>query len=131
VSVSGSVVDRLTRIATAHPDVCALYLFGSLARGDATKGSDVDAGVLYLGRQSLEATLALEQELERAIGRHVDLVDVTRAGAFLALDIVRGERVFCRDRVKADLFELYVLRRAGDLLPFERLRQAALLERHP
>lgn len=131
VSVAGSVVEHLARVADAHPEVCAVYLFGSLARGDATIDSDVDVGVLYLDRQTLETTLALEQEVEQAIGRDVDLVDVARAGAFLALDIVRGERVFCRHRVRADLFELYVLRRAGDLLPFERQRQTVLLERHP
>ena len=57
----------------------------------------------------------------------VDLVDVARAGAFLALDIIRGERIFTRDPVETDRFELYVLGRAGDLLPFERQRQALLL----
>ena len=57
----------------------------------------------------------------------VNLVDAARAGAFLALDIVRGDRVFCRESIETDRFELYVLRRAGDLLPFERQRQAMLL----
>jgi len=61
--------------------------------------------------------------LADATGLPVDLVDVGRAGAFLALEVVRGERVFCRDDVAADRFELYVLARAGDLLPFERERQ--------
>ena len=73
-------------------------------------------------------TLRLEEECERALGTKVDLVDAARAGAFLALAIVRGERVSCREVTEADVFELYVLRRAGDLLPFERQRQALLLE---
>ena len=54
-------------------------------------------------------------------------MDVARAGAFPASDIIRGERVFCREATETDRFELYVLRRAGDLLPFERQRQALLL----
>ena len=54
---------------------------------------------------------------------------MARASAFLALAlaVVRGDRVFTRDEVETDLFDLYVLRRAGDLLPFERARCAMLL----
>ena len=84
--------------------------------------------MLYRHRQPLAATLTLEQQIEQIIGRNVDVVDVARASAFLALDVVRGERVFCRDSTETDRFELYVLRRAGDLLPFERERQALLLD---
>jgi len=114
-------------IANARPEICALYLFGSQATGEPRPGSDVDFGVLHRSRQPLAVTLEREEELARALGRHVDLVDAARAPAFLALDIVRGERIFCRDPLAADRFELYVLRRAGDLLPFERERQALLL----
>jgi predicted nucleotidyltransferase len=121
------VLDALRRIAEAHPEVRALYVFGSRAVGDERGDSDLDLGVLYRERQPLAVTLALEGELERAAGAKVDVVDAARAGAFLALDIVRGERVFCRDPYETDLFDLYVLRRAGDLLPFERQRQELLL----
>jgi hypothetical protein len=76
-------------------------------------------------------TLELEEELEHTLGGRVDLVDVARAGAFVALAVVRGERIYCREPLEADRFELYVLRRAGDLLPFERARQAALLTGSP
>lgn len=110
-----------------RPAVRALWLFGSRADGSAREGSDVDVGVLWEPAQQLEATISLEEELSRATGLPVDVVDVRRAGAFLALEIVRGERLFCRDEVATDLFELYVLRRAGDLMPFERERQAMLL----
>ena len=102
-------------------------MFGSQSSGQARPDSDVDLGVLYRLRQPLAATLTLEQHIEEIIGQRVDVVDVARAGAFLAFDVVRGERVFCRDSTETDRFELYVLRRAGDLLPFERERQALLL----
>ena len=119
--------EPICRVAELHPEVRAVYIFGSQSRGVARPDSDVDLGVLYRSRQALSATLQLERELEQAVGRKIDLIDASRAGAFLALDIVRGERVFCRDLIDTDLFELYVLRRAGDLLPFERQRQALLL----
>lgn len=120
-------IGRLKEIAEQHPEVRALYLFGSRLTGDARPDSDVDIGVLYRAPEPLETTLALEDTFERALGRRVDVVDIARAGAFLAFDIVRGERVFCRDMADADRFELYVLARTGDLLPFERQRQALLI----
>ena len=128
-SVTGAdaIPEALRAAGVRRPEVRALWLFGSRADGTAREGSDVDVGVLWEPGQPLEATLSLEEELSRATDLPVDLVDAARAGAFLALEIVRGERVFCRDEVAADLFELYVLRRAGDLLPFERERQAMLL----
>ena len=123
----GGALASIHRVAQSRPEIRAIYLFGSQSRGIARPESDFDLGVLYAARQPLETTLLIEQELERAIGRKVDLVDAARARAFLALDIVRGERIFCREPTETDRFELYVLRRAGDLLPFERQRQALIL----
>jgi predicted nucleotidyltransferase len=126
--VSPSLLETVVRVAAADPEIRALYVFGSQSSGQARPDSDVDLGVLYRQRQPLAATLTLEQQIEEIIGQHVDVVDLARASAFLALDVVRGERVFCRDSTETDRFELYVLRRAGDLLPFERDRQALLLD---
>ncbi len=120
------ITDAIIHEATAHPEIRAVYLFGSQATGTARHDSDIDVGVLYSTPQPLERTLAFEDELERSLGRDVDVVDVGGAGAFLALEIVRGERIFCRDETETDRFDLYVLRRAGDLLPFERERQVML-----
>jgi len=122
-----SSVEAIRGVAASHPEIGALYVFGSQSTGHAGPGSDLDLGVLYRTPQPLAETLMLEEAFERAVGREVDLVDVARARAFLALDIVRGERIFCSAPAEADRFELYVLRRAGDLLPFERQRRALLM----
>jgi predicted nucleotidyltransferase len=129
--VPRAILDALVTAATADVSIRALYLFGSHVTGEARPDSDVDLGVLYRHRQPLASTLLLEERLQTVADRKVDVIDVARASAFLALEIVRGERIFCRDRADADRFELYVLRRAGDLLPFERQRQALLLDRPP
>lgn len=126
VHVPGFVLEKVDRVAASHPEVRALYLFGSRGKGDARPDSDLDLGVLFKTPQPLATTLALAEDLERAAGCKVDLVDAGHAAAFLALEIVRGERIFCREQTETDVFELYVLRRAGDLLPFERERQALL-----
>jgi len=103
ISLVTVITDPIRRVAELYPEVRAVYIFGSQSRGVARPDSDVDLGVLYRSRQALSATLQLERELEQAVGRKIDLIDAT------------------------DHFELYVLRRAGELLPFERQRQALLL----
>ena len=54
----------------------------------------------------------------------VDLADLAEVDPFVAANIVRGERLYCLRRLYADELDLYVLRRAGDLAPFERERLA-------
>jgi hypothetical protein len=52
----------------------------------------------------------------------VDLVELPEAHPFLAANAIQGERLFSRDAYSANEYELYVLRKAGDLAPFERER---------
>jgi uncharacterized protein len=93
-------------------------------------GSDVDVGVRSELGHSLtvrdKANLAAALEDLFDIGR-VDLVSLEGADPFLAAEVIRGERLFARDDYAADEYELYVLRRAGDLAPFERERIALIL----
>lgn len=131
---------RLQAICSAFP-IDALYVFGSRAQEIAgglagelvqvSKGpSDVDIGVQVrrgerLGaEQRVELTIRLEDLLEVP---RVDLVVVQEAEPFLALDIIRGELLYCADPLRQAEYELYVLRRAADLAPFERLRRHLIL----
>lgn len=114
----------------------ALYVFGSRAseiaclirsgqRVSEETTSDVDIGVLPRPGVPLDAHMKvrLMAELEDLLGvGRVDLVSLPETSAFLAVDIVRGELVYEADPVRSAEYELYVLRRAGDLAPFERER---------
>ena len=118
----------LAEVLRNEPQAIAAYLFGSLTDGTAHASSDVDVGVLFRTRVPLEELIRIEARLDDSIPQTVDLVDVKRAGPFVALEIIRGDRFFCRDEIAADEFDLYVLRRAGDLEYFERERRAFYLE---
>ncbi|MEN9936632.1 MAG: hypothetical protein RLZZ387_3211 [Chloroflexota bacterium] len=124
-------LERLCR----QSGIAILYVFGSRAdevgawldgrRPELTRGpSDVDIGVLPLGREvSVRDTVLLAQELEELLGvSRVDLVLLHRADPFVAANVVRGHRLFAADERAADEYDLYVLRRAGDLIPLERER---------
>jgi predicted nucleotidyltransferase len=125
---NAEIEGELRAFAADDPRILAVYLFGSRGRREETEQSDVDVGVLFRQQESLREVLLLEDALERRLGLPVDLVDAGKASAFLALDILRGERVFCAEPDRCDEFELYVMRRAGDLAPFERERRRLLLQ---
>jgi hypothetical protein len=93
-------------------------------------GSDVDIGVLAARdvRLDVEAKVRSAQALEALLGvERVDLISLADADPFVAANVVRGERLFAADADDADEFDLYVLRRAGDLAPLERERQRLVL----
>ena len=136
-------------------NLVALYAFGSRAReiaarlagdaarltgdaarmpgdeaNDAASGSDVDIGVLPPSgtKLSVGARVEVSRALEDLFDVHrVDLVVLPEADPFLAANVIRGERLCTLDAYTADEYDLYVLRRAGDLAPLERERIALIL----
>ncbi len=127
----------LTRLCEAY-DILILYLFGSQAKAAVhfllngepipPTSSDLDVGILPARRLSVREKVAFAQALEELFRvKRVDLVVIPEADPFLAANIVRGERVYARDSYLADEYDLYILRRAGDLAPLERERMQIIL----
>ncbi len=130
--------------ATALAGVCAqygieiLYAFGSRGRevwewltgaAELSAGpSDVDLAVKPARELEVFEKARLAVAFEDLLGvNRVDLVVLPEAGAFLAANAIRGERLYAHDERWADEYDLYVLRRAGDLAPWERERRALIL----
>lgn len=114
-------------VAEAEPRLLGLYLFGSRTDGTAHERSDVDLGALFRERVGLGEVVGLEARFEDALRTSVDLIDIGHSDPFLALDAIRGERIYEADGVACDEFDLYVMRRAGDLAPFEHERRRMVL----
>ena len=64
---------KLESILRAY-GVTRVSVFGSFARGEATKDSDLDLLVSYKPGTNLFDVIDLQNELEQALGRRVDLV---------------------------------------------------------
>ena len=120
-----------------------IYAFGSNAKNvvallkqkvsgiDLSTSSDLDIGVkpVFGKLLSIKEKVRLSMELEDIFSvSKVDLVVLPEADPFLAANIVRGERIYCKDKYRADEYDLYILRRAGDFIPLERERLALIME---
>jgi len=71
--------DVIGRIRNAAPElldhsVQAVWLFGSVARNEATPASDVDVLVEFSGPVTMFEFIRLRRRLEAVLGRTVDLV---------------------------------------------------------
>ena len=117
-----------------------LYAFGSRAREafawvhdgihlSPANNSDLDIGVHITEPLPIKKKVELAIALEDFFGvKRVDLLSLTEADPFLSANIIRGERLYAADDYMADGYDLYILRRAGDLIPLERERQQLILE---
>lgn len=122
-------------------DLRIMYAFGSRAAevkrwledesvGLSAGVSDADIGVLPAKKLSVREKVEIAVALEDLLDVHrVDLVVLPEADPFVAAEIIRGERLFADNEDAADEYDLYVLRRAGDLAPFEKERIAMILRR--
>lgn len=87
----------------------AIYLFGSMARGDAGPDSDVDLGVLARNVVPPERLFDLAQELAAALGRDVDLVDLRGASTVLRVQVIgRGRPIYRLPEPAVTHFEDFV-----------------------
>ncbi len=62
-------------------------VFGSVARGEATRESDIDFLVEYNDGTSILDAIRLRHELEQTLGRDVDLVSRDYVRPFMAQEI--------------------------------------------
>lgn len=132
--VHQNVASSLTAALSGHGDVAAAYLFGSVARGEAGPRSDVDVGVLMAASAGeTRVTLAslrgdLQEELQRAAGRPVDLVILNHAAPDLVHRVLRdGVLLVERDPQARVRFEVRARNEYFDLLPYlKRYREAAM-----
>lgn len=132
------VAETLTRHFEASPPEGAVsaYLFGSEAKGQAHRESDVDVGVIF-DRDALpgragraEAAERLAAELIGTLHRNevqvVSLIDVSPELASAA--VREGRRVFCADPEADRRAVRDLLLRAADLAPFLRRTRRRKLE---
>jgi len=117
-----------------------IYAFGSRAKEafDLTHGkkaalqassSDIDIGLKSGRPLSVEEKVKIAVFFEDLFGApRVDVVMLPEAPVMLALEIVQGELLFAEDDQYEAEYQLYIMRRAAELAPFERMKKDLILE---
>ncbi len=135
-----NIKEEIKKIAHQY-NLQIIYAFGSRAKEvlDVIEGrldkispkpSDLDIGV------KSQRPLGVEEKVEIAIlfedlfnvGR-VDLIVLSEAPPFLALEIVTGEILYAEDPTYEAEYQLYTMRKAADLYPYEEMKQKIIMSR--
>ncbi len=120
---------RLVGVFEPFPEVLAVYLFGSRARGEAKQGSDYDLGVVF-APGARDVYLELLGHLVGAGVEPVDLVDLDRASPLLRFEAVaRGRLIFRRPGFDHGSFFSRVVREYWDMEPLYRIQREAMKRR--
>ena len=133
-----NIKGQIRRIASQY-GLQIIYAFGSRAKEalGLVEGrieqfspslSDLDIGI------KPDRALTVEEKVKIAI-MFEDLFDVVRvdlillpdAPISLALEIVMGEILYVRDSTYEAEYQLYIMRQAADLLPYEQMKQRMIM----
>jgi predicted nucleotidyltransferase len=130
--------EKITKIASKY-HLQIIYAFGSRAKEVlnmiegrishlSSTPSDLDIGV------KPEKPLTVEEKVEIAIFfedlfdlPRVDVIVLPEAPILLAFQIVTGEILYRQDQTYEAEYQLYIMRRAAELLPFEHLKQKMIM----
>jgi predicted nucleotidyltransferase len=119
----------LRGVLTSHDEIRFAILFGSCGTRGPEAARDVDVALAFSSAPSLMEVGTLALELERSVGKPVDIVDVGEASTLLRWEIVRtGRDLLARDADALLAFRATVPIEHADLRPYLD-REAAGLRR--
>jgi predicted nucleotidyltransferase len=122
----------LVAFLKTQPDIVAVYLFGSLARGRAHPRSDVDIAILLVpmdAEAAFDRRLRLMEELRRFADREVDVIVLNIAPLLLQHQVLKhGRLLYERDRLARAEFEVRAGKIYADLKPMNDFFTQALFK---
>lgn len=102
----------------------AVHLFGSAARGELHRDSDIDLAILVDAPLERLALYEAAQDVAVEIGRDVDLLDLRSLPTVMAANIVaEGRMIACQDRTAAEEFAMRTL---TEYVLFNEIRRPAV-----
>ncbi len=89
----------------------AIILFGSYARGDQRKDSDVDIAIKSNENITKKQLFEMTEKLEQILKKDVDLIDLnTISDSFRYEILMNGKVLYCKDSFQFDLYKLDIFR---------------------
>lgn len=109
---------HIKQVLVRHPYISLAILFGSLAKGNAGRDSDLDLAISAGRPLEQHEKIQLIAELAEALGRPVDLVDIFSVGEPLLGQIIsKGKRIIGDDTTYAMLLSKHLFNQA-DFMPY-------------
>ena len=103
-------------------NILAAYVFGSYGTRYQSEESDLDLAVLFKESPSIMKQMELAGKLEIKLGEvEIDLINLNSSNLILQHEVLlKGTRIFCRDKIKTADFIEYVLKFAPDARIFQK-----------
>ena len=90
--------NKAAEVLAARPNVVAAWGFGSARGGEVRPGGDVDVGLLFGQRPSLDELAEMRADLQQRLGQDdIDLVVLNDVSSILRFKAVSSRLLFCRD----------------------------------
>lgn len=106
-----SELNKAIEILKEEFNPIVIYLFGSAARNQLRKDSDIDIAILTENEIEPYVCFMKAQELADIFKRDVDLIDLnTSSTVFKAQVVGTGKRIYCSDETKRMYFEMRALK---------------------
>ena len=86
-------IAKIISFAETHPEISAVYLFGSFATGHSRPKSDIDLGILFVEDVDCFVRVDMETEVSNLLKKNVDLVDMRKSSPFLRHQIYKYGKV--------------------------------------
>ena len=138
VTAMPGIKEKIGQVAAKY-GLQIIYAFGSRAKETlavvegriervSSTPSDLDIGVKPEGRLTVEEKVKIAIFFEDLFDLpRVDVVVLPEAPVSLAVEIVIGEILYARDSTYEAEYQLYIMRMAADLLPYEKEKQKMIL----
>lgn len=127
---SAPILERIVELLDDRFGLDSLLLFGSAARREMHRESDLDLAGLFRRRPTALELLDAQTDVEAIVGRGVDLVDLATVSPILARQVLRdGRCLFGANAPALASFESMLPSRYADLKRVRAEAERALVER--
>jgi len=116
-------ISKIIEVIKSHPNVIAIYLFGSHAKGEATPLSDIDIAVILEN-----PTPESEADIGSLSSPEIDVVLFHRLPLHIKYEVFKyGREIFVRDEEKLLEIKLKVMREYLDTVRMYKMISSEVL----
>src|SRR3990167_2270643 len=116
------ITDQIVNYFAKKPEVAAVYLYGSYARGEARADSDIDLAVLVTDTRKYKGfsipQVIFSADLEKITGKKVEVQDLTACSVEFAHRVLSEGKLLTSNNEKERVnFQTSIVRKYFDLKP--------------